>query len=178
MNRGWRTKPARMRLLLGESMTGGIIRGDRGGTVQNKVRNSPMPGAGTGERIASLRADFVARPEAIGGVREGIEKRISAMWGQEGGFLNGLVLVSDQEARLTTLITFWEERALERSLDQKLRHLKKILHPYADRCLSVRTEGAYFLLAAPDGPREEFEGFAVHPECEDLLEETPALCGS
>jgi hypothetical protein len=104
--------------------------------------------------VTALRADFVAKPEAIGMVRIGIEERILTSWGKEQGFLNGMVLVSDQEARLTTLITFWKTGTLERTREQKLRWLKKILNPYVDRCLSVQTDCTYFLSAAPPAPSE------------------------
>jgi len=95
--------------------------------------------------VTALRADFVAKPEAIENVREGIEARVRSGWGEESGFLNGMVLVSDQEARLTTLITFWRSDALAQDRESKVRWLRKILNPFLDRCLSVQTNCTYFL---------------------------------
>ena len=100
------------------------------------------------EGVAALRADFVAKPEALENVREGIEARVRSGWSEESGFLNGMVLVSDQEARLTTLITFWKAGALAQDRENKVRWLRKILNPYLDRCLSVQTNCTYFLAAS------------------------------
>lgn len=122
----------------------------------------------TSGSVTALRADFVAKPETIGMVRIGIEERILTSWGKEQGFLHGMVLVSDQEARLTTLITFWKSGTLERTREQKLRWLKKILNPYVDRCLSVQTDCTYFLAAAPLAPSDTVPA----------MTEMPMLCAS
>lgn len=136
--------------------------------MQDRLRITETKSFGrTSTGVTALRADFVAKPETIGTLREGIEERILSSWGKEHGFLNGMVLVSDQEARLTTLITFWKAGAVEKTREQKLRWLKKILTPYLDRCLSVKTDCTYFLDAA----------HALSPECPPVVvAEATALC--
>lgn len=125
--------------------------------------------------VTALRADFVAKPETIGIVREGIEERILTSWGKEQGFLNGMVLVSDQEARLTTLITFWKAGTIERSREQKLRWLQKMLKPYLDRCLHVQTNSTYFLAAAAE---PAIEGIEHAQGLQAGVSEAAALCAN
>lgn len=158
-----------------ESRPGCVLIAEKtmGGTVQEHIGIAERRLPAAAGNVTALRADFVAKPETIGSVREGIEERILTSWGKEQGFLTGMVLVSDQEARLTTLITFWKAGALERTREQKLRWLQKILKPYADRCLHVRTNSTYFLTA--ESAIEEMEtaqGFSA------MLSTTPALCAN
>src|SRR5690348_18497543 len=99
---------------------------DTGGAVKD-VRTEQHDG------VTALRADFVAKPEAIENVREGIEARVRSGWGEESGSLNGIDLVTDQEARLTKLITFWTsvERAQEGV--SKVHWVHTFVKPLLDR---------------------------------------------
>ena len=126
---------------------GGTLQGFRevsGNELRSKLRT----------QVTALRADFVARPEAIEVVRGEIEERVLKTWGDEPSFLSGVVMVSEQEARLTTLITFWRSGELERTREQRVRWLQKIIGPYLDRCVRVQTQSAYFLAGAEGGPEE------------------------
>jgi len=127
-----------------------------------------------GGRITALRVDFVAKPETSGSVRGGIEERILTSWGEEQGFLDGMVLVSDQEARLTTLITFWSASVLEKSREQKVKWLQNILKPYLDRCLHIHTDTTYFLASA----KEKIANSAFATSFTDSVQKTEMLCAS
>jgi hypothetical protein len=54
------------------------------------------------------------------------------------GFAGSLVMVSDQEARLITVIIFWEGSEGRRSCSQSARHVRALVAPYLDRCLRAQ----------------------------------------
>lgn len=82
-------------------------------------------------KITALRADFVMKPEAARLLQSGIESVMQGM-DREEGFLYGVVLISEQEARLGTMITFWNARRFEETRQRKLRWLDRVLQPYLD----------------------------------------------
>ncbi len=54
------------------------------------------------------------------------------------GFAGTLVMVSDQEARLVTVIIFWQGSDARKSCAQSSRRVRALLAPYLDRCLRVQ----------------------------------------
>jgi hypothetical protein len=55
------------------------------------------------------------------------------------GLLNCIVLFSDQESRLVTVITLWAEKNAAEKSKQASEHLKDVLEPYVDRWLRTRS---------------------------------------
>lgn len=115
-------------------------------TAAKRNRNSERKAG-----VATLRLEFVVRPGAMHEARAALEQRFCESQGSEDGFVTGLLLVSDQEARLVTLLTFWRAGWLERDRERRTRWLQRILEPYLDRWLRVQTDSAYPL----EGPRNK-----------------------
>ena len=99
--------------------------------------------------VTALRVEFVARPGAMSEALAALEQQFFELQCSEDGFVSGLLLVSDQEARLVTLVTFWRAGWLERDRERRIRWLQRILEPFMDRWLRVQTNAAYSLA----GPR-------------------------
>jgi len=127
-------------------------------------------------RIMALRADFVMKPEAAGQIQAGIEETICGMKDHPDGFLHGMVLVSDQEARLGTLITFWHGRTFEEAKHRKIRWMQRILAPFLDRCVRVQTQSTYFLNGGQEVSLES-RG-ASYERAGSLLESEGAFCAN
>jgi hypothetical protein len=104
--------------------------------------------------VMALRLEFVARPERSGAVSgEVCEMLRLASLGREG-FLNGVLLISDREARLVTVLTFWETRAFERARERRISWMYKLLADYAEGGVRALTHHAQFL--GEDTPNEAF----------------------
>jgi len=125
-------------------------------------------------RITALRADFVMKPEAAGQIQTGIEETIRGMKDHEDGFLHGVVLVSEQEARLGTLITFWHASAFEGTKHRKIRWMQRILTPFLDRCVRVQTQSTFFL-NGEQGTIFKSAG-APYGQAASMLEPEEAVC--
>lgn len=110
-------------------------------TAAKRNRNSERT-AGT----TVLRVEFVARPGAMNEAIALLEQQFCELQDSEDGFVSGLLLVSDQEARLVTLLTFWRVGWLERDRERCIRWLQRILEPFMDRWLRVQTDAAYSLV--------------------------------
>ena len=59
------------------------------------------------------------------------------------GFAGCLVMISDHEARLVTVVTLWAGHDRSKYCSQNIRWVKALLVPYLDRCLRVQTMVAH-----------------------------------
>lgn len=89
--------------------------------------------------LTALSVEFVAKPQEAHRVEAAIPAAIASSLKDVAGFAGCLVMISDQEARLVTVVTLWagEDRAMRCS--QNARWVQALLVPYLDRCLRVRT---------------------------------------
>jgi hypothetical protein len=103
--------------------------------------------------LTAFSFEFVAKPEKAvcaplslpAAIQSGLEDLL--------GFAGSLVMVSDQEARLVTVIIFWEGSEARESCALSLRRVRALLAPYLDRCL--RTQNMLAHLPAPSALRDE-----------------------
>jgi hypothetical protein len=77
--------------------------------------------------------------------------------GDVTGFAGCLVMVSDQEARLITVVTFWTGNESQKCSAENLRWVHALLSNYMDRCLRVQTMVAH-LPCVPD-PHEQTDPY-------------------
>lgn len=125
--------------------------------------------------ITALRADFVMKPEASRLLQTGIESVMQGM-NQEEGFLYGVVLISEQEARLGTMITFWNARRFEETRQRKLRWLDRVLKPYLDGSAKVRTNRTVVLLGEDEQDSRDIPAYARNaPSFEETVEAAYAI---
>ncbi|HVM74294.1 MAG TPA: hypothetical protein VMT75_01550 [Candidatus Saccharimonadales bacterium] len=90
------------------------------------------------QQIVAHSLEFVARPGRAEGIQSEIPLAMGHAFSAIDGFVGCLVLVSEQEARLVTIITLWKgSNRLERCNDSTQR-LQKWLAPYVDSWLRTR----------------------------------------
>jgi hypothetical protein len=93
-------------------------------------------------RVTALTVEFVAKPQEARRAESAIPDSLVGALKDVTGFAGCLVMVSDQEARLVTVVTLWagEERA--KRCIQHVRWINTLLAPYVDRRLRVQTMNA------------------------------------
>jgi hypothetical protein len=98
--------------------------------------------------MTALRIEFVAKPQEAHRVGAAIPAAISSALNDVDGFAGCLVMISDQEARLVTVVTLWAGDGRVKRCRQNLRGVQALLAPYVDRWLRVQTMVAH-LPASP-----------------------------
>jgi len=88
--------------------------------------------------------EFVAKPEQAAGATLFLPAALQSGLQDVPGFAGSLVMVSDQEARLITVIIFWDGSEAARNLDRGVRRVRALLAPYLDRCLRAQNLLAHF----------------------------------
>jgi hypothetical protein len=93
--------------------------------------------------VTALSIEFVAKPEAVRDVRSAIPAAINGCLQDVTGFAGCLTMVSDQESRLVTVVTFWTGQDRATRCSKTARWVQKLVSPYLDHCLRQRTFDAY-----------------------------------
>jgi len=93
--------------------------------------------------LTALSMDFVAKPAEAQRAQAAIPRAVSNTLKGVAGYAGCLVLASDQEARLITVITFWIGERRAKSCQENERWLRKLLAPYIEGCLRTRTFAAH-----------------------------------
>ena len=101
------------------------------------------------EQAVALRAEFVLKPGKEGKVHETIDEIVSNSFTQEKQFLQGLVMVSEMESRLVTVITFWHPEGFAEARERRVRWLGERLGPYLDKSFRVQAFSAHVMQARP-----------------------------
>jgi hypothetical protein len=94
---------------------------------------------GAATSVTALRIEFVAKPQEAHRVGAAIPAAISGALNDVDGFVGYLVMISDQEARLVTVVTIWAGDGRAKRCRQNVPRLQALLAPYVDRCLRVQT---------------------------------------
>jgi hypothetical protein len=89
--------------------------------------------------LLALSLEFVAKPDSAANVKAQLPAALAGTLGEGGGFAGSLVLTSDQESRLVTVITFWSGADRVRRCAENRRWVQALLKPYIDGCLRGRT---------------------------------------
>jgi len=89
--------------------------------------------------VTALSIEFVAKPEAAHCAEAAIPAAIAGALKDVTGFAGCLVMISDQEARLVTVVTLWAGSDRAKLCSQNARWVHALLKPYLDRCLRVQT---------------------------------------
>ena len=101
----------------------------------------------TDSGVVALQLDFVAKPE---GSRElncllgTVLKEASLL---QEGLQTALLLVSDREARLATLLTLWDAHRFRTARERRIAWMQKLLAPFADGPVRAQTSTPRFVLA-------------------------------
>jgi len=93
--------------------------------------------------LAALCIDFVAKPEEVHHLKSTLPAAFRGGLGQVAGFVGCLVMISDREARLVSVTTFWARAEGTTCRSKRARWVQALLIPYVDHCLRVQTLDAY-----------------------------------
>lgn len=88
--------------------------------------------------LMAFSLEFVAKPEQAAGAPLFLPTAIQSGLENVPGFAGSLVMASDQEARLMTVIIFWNGTEARSSCERSVRRVRALLAPYLDRCLRVQ----------------------------------------
>jgi hypothetical protein len=100
--------------------------------------------------IAALSIEFVAKPQEVHRVQAGIPAAIAGALKDVTGFAGCLVMVSDQEARLVTVVTLWTGNERVKCCRENVRWVNALLAPYLDRRIRVQTMVAHLPVIRPE----------------------------
>lgn len=98
--------------------------------------------------IIAHSVEFVALPGRAEGIQAEIPTAMRHAFRDTEGFMGSMVLVSEQEARLVTVITLWTGSNRLALCGECETRLRRWLAPYVDRSLRTRRFASY--VAAPD----------------------------
>ena len=101
------------------------------------------------EPWTALRIDFVARPQASGELEAGLACALQAARLEEAGMVASLLLVSDRESRLVTLLSFWDRRIFEPARERRVAWMEKLLAPFSDGAVRTQTGVPHLFAATP-----------------------------
>lgn len=94
--------------------------------------------------------EFVAHPGQTGKLRKAIGLAMRSAQNTCDALMGCMVLVSEQEKRLVTVITLWAGAEESRQRDENSEQVRNVLEPYVDRWMRTRrfvtlfpTSGAY-----------------------------------
>lgn len=115
-----------------------------------KIRggNSTACQANATSAMTALSVEFVAKPDAAREAEHAIPVAIDGSLREVGGYAGCLVMVSNQEARLITVVTFWTGANRAQRCNENARWIFALLKPYMDRCLRSQTVFARMPLEA------------------------------
>lgn len=100
---------------------------------------------GKGEAAIALRTEFVIKPGNEEKVRETIDLILANSFCRDRQFLQALLLVSELEARLVTVITFWNADGFAEARERKMARLRQKLQPYLDQSLRMQSFSAHLM---------------------------------
>ncbi|GAC1630065.1 MAG: hypothetical protein NVS9B14_00180 [Candidatus Acidiferrum sp.] len=130
------------------------------GTGPAFVSKSAKPRKMQRKHVIALRTDFVVKPGKEESAREIIDSILESSFGRESDFLQGLVMVSEMESLLVTVITFWNSNGFVETRERRVNWLRQKLAQCLDQSLRVQT-----FCASEPGSRDAAKEIA-HPSLE------------
>jgi hypothetical protein len=105
-----------------------------------------LPGDQTANQVNALRIDFVASPGNSRDLASDIAKLLEHAELHREGLQASMLLVSDRETRLVTLLTLWQADCLQTGRERLTSWLVKLVSRFADGPPRAHTSVARFLL--------------------------------
>jgi len=126
--------------------------------------------------LTAFSFEFVAKPEEARNAVQFLPGEIHAGLEDVPGFAGSLVMASDQEARLITVIIFWDGSDARSNLERGVRRLRALLAPYLDRCLRVQNLLAHF--PTQQEPYSQARSIDTRLITEDSIAEEANVCAA
>ncbi len=96
--------------------------------------------------VIALRIDFVAKPEHKANLASEVGKLFAVAGLHEEGLQASMLLVSDREVRVVTLLTLWDGERFHSQRDRLTSWTLKLIANFADGSVRAFTNVAHFLL--------------------------------
>ena len=103
----------------------------------------PASCASTAAEITAVSIEFVVKPQEAHRVKATIPAAVAGALKYVTGFTGCLVMISEQEARLVTVVTLWDGDDRPQRCSQHVLCVTALLTPYFDCCLRVQTMAAH-----------------------------------
>jgi hypothetical protein len=132
----------------------------------------PKASATNNSQVTALSIEFVAKPHEAHRAQLAIPSALAAAFKEVSGFAGCLVMVSDQEARLLTVVTLWSGDERQKLCNENLRWVRALLATYLDRCLRVQILNAYLPLLAASLPAPKVAADSSVEDCHSSDKET------
>jgi hypothetical protein len=100
----------------------------------------------TAAGVITLRVDFVSKPDGKREIATEVGDLLAEAGLHQKGLTASMLLVSDREARLVTLLTLWDGERFNRSRERLTAWTLKLVAQFADGPLRASTSVAHFLL--------------------------------
>ena len=97
----------------------------------------------TTPEVLAHGVEFVALPGRSKELQRTIPETLRSVLGNSGGFLGCMIFVSEQEARLMTVITLWTGRDAAEQSDNNLSRVNQLLLPHVDTWLRSQKMTAF-----------------------------------
>jgi hypothetical protein len=115
------------------------------------------------EEVCAQSIEFVAVPDMAARLQATLPGAIRSALQKSEGFAGCAVMVSEEEARLVTVVTFWRGKERSSKANANVLWVEQLLDPYIDRQLRVNKLRAQF--AWPAGtPMAKSAEFLVEGE--------------
>jgi hypothetical protein len=138
------------------------------------LKTQPPPDSKPGAPMTALSIEFVAKPQEADRVEAAIPAAIAGALKDVLGFAGCLVMISDQEARLVTVVTLWAGHDRMKRCSQNVRWVNALLTPYLDRRLRTQTMVAHMPLLPANQP--ETIAASESTAMQDLESEDETAC--
>jgi hypothetical protein len=129
----------------GEERTGGKLATQVRVITSSPVVSSKKSAVGL-EEVCAQSMEFVAVPDLAARMQATLPGAIRRALQRVEGFAGCAVMVSEQEARLVTVVTFWRGKDRGRLASANSLWVEQLLDPYVDRQLRTHTLRAQIAL--------------------------------
>jgi hypothetical protein len=111
--------------------------------IPNFQFHTPSPRPRGTSRLTGVSFEFVAKPDKAADATRRLPAAIQSGLEDLPSFAGSLVMVSGQEARLITVLIFWDDSGARKNFDRGVRRVRALLAPYLDRCLRTQEMRAH-----------------------------------
>src|SRR6266481_8119410 len=115
-------------------------------TTSSSGRITERPVEQNAAQVITLRVDFVSRPDNKCEIAAEVRELLAEAGLYQKGLKASMVLVSDREARVVTLLTLWDAERFNSARERLTSWTLKTVAQFADGPLRASTSVAHFLL--------------------------------
>ena len=130
--------------------------------LHSSLPTSQLPVAPSVTFDTVVSVEFVAKPNQAAKIRDSLSAGIAATFETTPNFAGCAVMVSEQEQRLVTVLTFWRGASARSLPPESARWVSKLLDPYMDRKLRVQTMRSQVAIMPVAMPAGRADSHRIH----------------